>query len=93
MKFDMQTITSYQNAALTEMVRKSAAKSAGQQRYAAVRRFKDFLAQLSLPARLASRAKWYSAPPDSGAGRAGVWLGRRRVRRENGKPFFQPVWC
>lgn len=54
MKFDMQTITSYQNAALTQMVRKALPKAPDSSDTPLSGDSKDFLAQLSLPARLAS---------------------------------------
>ncbi len=54
MKFDLETVTSYQNQALTQMVRKAMPKATGSGDEALSGDSKDFLAQLSLPARLAS---------------------------------------
>lgn len=54
MKFDLQTVTSYQNQALTQMVRKAVPKAPESNDEPLSGDSKDFLAQLSLPARLAS---------------------------------------
>ena len=54
MKFDLETVTSYQNQALTQMVRKAMPKATGSGDEPLSGDSKDFLAQLSLPARLAS---------------------------------------
>lgn len=54
MKFDLQTVTSYQNQALTQMVRKAIPKATVSSDEPLSGDSKDFLAQLSLPARLAS---------------------------------------
>lgn len=88
MKFDMQTITSYQNAALTQMVRKALPKAPGSSDTPLSGDSKDFLAQLSLPARLASEQSGIphhlilaQAALESG------W-GQRQIRRENGEPSF-----
>ncbi len=87
MKFDLQTVTSYQNQALTQMVRKAIPKAtvssdeplSGEQKT---------LAQLSLPARLASEQSGVphhlilaQAALESG------W-GQRQIRKENGDPSF-----
>ncbi len=53
MKFDLQTVTSYQNQALTQMVRQAIPKAPSNEAPLSGDS-KDFLAQLSLPARLAS---------------------------------------
>ncbi len=54
MKFDLETVTSYQNQALTQMVRKAMPKPTASSDEPLTGDSKDFLAQLSLPARLAS---------------------------------------
>ena len=88
MKFDMQTVTSYQNAALTQMVRKALPKAPDSRDTPLSGDSKDFLAQLSLPARLASEQSGIphhlilaQAALESG------W-GQRQIRRENGEPSF-----
>jgi len=88
MKFDMQTVTSYQNAALTQMVRKALPKAPDNSDAPLSGDSKDFLAQLSLPARLASEQSGIphhlilaQAALESG------W-GQRQIRRENGEPSF-----
>lgn len=54
MKFSLETVTSYQNQALTQMVRKAMPKATDGGDTPLSGDSKDFLAQLSLPARLAS---------------------------------------
>ncbi len=88
MKFDLQTVTSYQNQALTQMVRKAMPKTPESSDEPLSGDSKDFLAQLSLPARLASEQSGVphhlilaQAALESG------W-GQRQIRRENGEPSF-----
>lgn len=88
MKFDMQTVTSYQNAALTQMVRKALPKEPDNSDVPLSGDSKDFLAQLSLPARLASEQSGIphhlilaQAALESG------W-GQRQIRQQNGEPSF-----
>ncbi len=88
MKFDLQTVTSYQNQALTQMVRKAVPKAPESSDEPLSGDSKDFLAQLSLPARLASEQSGVphhlilaQAALESG------W-GQRQIRRENGEPSF-----
>ena len=88
MKFDLQTVTSYQNQALTQMVRKAVPKAPESNDEPLSGDSKDFLAQLSLPARLASEQSGVphhlilaQAALESG------W-GQRQIRRENGEPSF-----
>ncbi len=88
MKFDLQTVTSYQNQALTQMVRKAVPKVPESNDEPLSGDSKDFLAQLSLPARLASEQSGVphhlilaQAALESG------W-GQRQIRRENGEPSF-----
>jgi flagellar protein FlgJ len=88
MKFDLQTVTSYQNQALTQMVRKAMPKAPDSSDEPLTGDSKDFLAQLSLPARLASEQSGVphhlilaQAALESG------W-GQRQIRRENGEPSF-----
>lgn len=88
MKFDMQTVTSYQNAALTQMVRKALPKAPDNSDVPLSGDSKDFLAQLSLPARLASEQSGIphhlilaQAALESG------W-GQRQIRQQNGEPSF-----
>ncbi|UJD94295.1 flagellar assembly peptidoglycan hydrolase FlgJ [Lelliottia amnigena] len=88
MKFDLETVTTYQNQALTQMVRKAMPKPAESNDEALSGDSKDFLAQLSLPARLASEQSGVphhlilaQAALESG------W-GQRQIRRENGEPSF-----
>ena len=90
MKFPLETVTSYQNQALTQMVRKAMPKTPdGEGNDAALSGdSKEFLAQLSLPARLASEQSGVphhlilaQAALESG------W-GQRQIKRENGEPSF-----
>ncbi len=88
MKFDLQTVTSYQNQALTQMVRKAIPKATSTSDEPLSGDSKDFLAQLSLPARLASEQSGVphhlilaQAALESG------W-GQRQIRKENGDPSF-----
>lgn len=90
MKFPLETVTSYQNQALTQMVRKAMPKTPdGAGNDAALSGdSKEFLAQLSLPARLASEQSGVphhlilaQAALESG------W-GQRQIKRENGEPSF-----
>ncbi len=90
MKFPLETVTSYQNQALTQMVRKAMPKTPdGAGNDAALSGdSKEFLAQLSLPARLASQQSGVphhlilaQAALESG------W-GQRQIKRENGEPSF-----
>lgn len=88
MTFSLETVTRYQNHALTQMVRKALPKvPEGTGSYLSGGS-KDFLAQLSLPARLASQQSGIphhlilaQAALESG------W-GQRQIRRENGDPSF-----
>ncbi|WP_437888057.1 flagellar assembly peptidoglycan hydrolase FlgJ [Phytobacter sp. V91] len=87
MKFDLETINTYQNQALTQMVRKALPRTpVGDDE--PMSDSKDFLAQLSLPARLASQQSGVphhlilaQAALESG------W-GQRQIKRENGDPSF-----
>ncbi|MCT9843237.1 flagellar assembly peptidoglycan hydrolase FlgJ [Leclercia adecarboxylata ATCC 23216 = NBRC 102595] len=88
MKFDLEKVTSYQNQALTQMVRKAVPKAPESNDEPLTGDSKDFLAQLSLPARLASQQSGVphhlilaQAALESG------W-GQRQIRRENGEPSF-----
>ncbi|MEW5560174.1 flagellar assembly peptidoglycan hydrolase FlgJ [Enterobacter asburiae] len=89
LKFDPATVTSYQNSALTQMVRKAMPKAPDASDAADVPGDShDFLAQLSLPAKLASEQSGIphhlilaQAALESG------W-GQRQIRRENGEPSF-----
>lgn len=88
MKFDGQTVTSYQNDALTQMVRKALPKAPAGSDAPLSGDSKAFLAQLSLPARLASEQSGIphhlilaQAALESG------W-GQRQIRRENGEPSY-----
>lgn len=89
LKFDPATVTSYQNSALTQMVRKAMPKAPDASDAAGVPGdSQDFLAQLSLPAKLASEQSGIphhlilaQAALESG------W-GQRQIRRENGEPSF-----
>lgn len=88
MKFDLERVTSYQNQALTQMVRKAVPKVLESNDEPLTGDSKDFLAQLSLPARLASQQSGVphhlilaQAALESG------W-GQRQIRRENGEPSF-----
>ncbi len=88
MRFDLETVTSYQNQTLTQMVRKALPKVPETNDKALSGDSKDFLAQLSLPARLASEQSGIphhlilaQAALESG------W-GQRQIKRENGEPSF-----
>ncbi|WJD48200.1 MULTISPECIES: flagellar assembly peptidoglycan hydrolase FlgJ [unclassified Enterobacter] len=88
MKFPLETVTTYQNQALTQMVRKAMPKAPEVNDEPLTGDSKDFLAQLSLPARLASQQSGVphhlilaQAALESG------W-GQRQIRRENGEPSF-----
>ena len=88
MKFPLETVTSYQNQALTQLVRKAMPKTPESNDEPLSGDSKDFLAQLSLPARLASEQSGVphhlilaQAALESG------W-GQRQIRRENGEPSF-----
>lgn len=88
MKFDLEKVTSYQYQALTQMVRKAVPKAPESNDEPLTGDSKDFLAQLSLPARLASQQSGVphhlilaQAALESG------W-GQRQIRRENGDPSF-----
>jgi len=88
MKFDLERVTSYQNPSLTQMVRKAVPKVPESNDEPLTGDSKDFLAQLSLPARLASQQSGVphhlilaQAALESG------W-GQRQIRRENGEPSF-----
>lgn len=88
MKFPLETVTSYQNQALTQLVRKAVPKAPEASDEPLTGDSKDFLAQLSLPARLASQQSGVphhlilaQAALESG------W-GQRQIKRENGEPSF-----
>lgn len=88
MKFPLETVTSYQNQALTQLVRKAIPRTTGSNDEPLSGDSKDFLAQLSLPAKLASQQSGVphhlilaQAALESG------W-GQRQIRRENGEPSF-----
>ncbi|MDZ7321356.1 flagellar assembly peptidoglycan hydrolase FlgJ [Kosakonia sacchari] len=88
MKFPLETVTSYQNQALTQLVRKAMPKVPEDGDEPLTGDSKDFLAQLSLPARLASEQSGVphhlilaQAALESG------W-GQRQITRENGEPSF-----
>lgn len=88
MKFSLETVTSYQNQALTQLVRKAMPKTPESHDEPFSGDSKAFLAQLSLPARLASEQSGVphhlilaQAALESG------W-GQRQIRRENGEPSF-----
>lgn len=88
MKFPLETTVSYQNQALTQLVRKAMPKTPDSNDEPLSGDSKDFLAQLSLPARLASEQSGVphhlilaQAALESG------W-GQRQIRRENGEPSF-----
>ncbi|MFC3190314.1 flagellar assembly peptidoglycan hydrolase FlgJ [Pseudocitrobacter faecalis] len=88
MKFDPQTITRYQNDALTQMVRKALPKTSGGSDAPLSGNSKDFLAKLALPAQVASEQSGIphhlilaQAALESG------W-GQRQIRRENGEPSY-----
>jgi flagellar protein FlgJ len=87
MKLDPQTVTSYQNQTLTQMVRQAVPRAPSYEEPMSGDS-KDFLAQLSLPARLASEASGIphhlilaQAALESG------W-GQRQIRTEKGEPSF-----
>jgi flagellar protein FlgJ len=88
MKFDPETINTYQSQAITQMVRKALPKAPENSDEPLSGDSKDFLAQLSLPARLASEQSGVphhlilaQAALESG------W-GQRQITRENGAPSF-----
>lgn len=89
LKFDAETVTRYQNTALTQMVRKAMPKApVAEDTSDLPGDSRDFLAQLSLPAKLASEQSGIphhlilaQAALESG------W-GQRQIRRENGEPSF-----
>ncbi|MGY5957496.1 flagellar assembly peptidoglycan hydrolase FlgJ [Kosakonia sp. BK9b] len=88
MKFPLETVTSYQNQALTQLVRKAMPKAPEDNDEPLSGDSKDFLAQLSLPARLASQQSGVphhlilaQAALESG------W-GQRQIPRENGQPSY-----
>lgn len=88
MKFSLETVTSYQNQALTQLVRKAIPRAIDSNEEPLSGDSKDFLAQLSLPAKLASQQSGVphhlilaQAALESG------W-GQRQIRRENGEPSF-----
>ncbi|MBJ3590054.1 flagellar assembly peptidoglycan hydrolase FlgJ [Salmonella enterica subsp. enterica serovar Saintpaul] len=88
MKFPLETVTSYQNQTLTQLVRKAIPRTAESNDEPLSGDSKDFLAQLSLPAKLASQQSGVphhlilaQAALESG------W-GQRQIRRENGEPSF-----
>ena len=88
MKFSLETVTSYQNQTLTQLVRKAMQRTTESNDEPLSGDSKDFLAQLSLPAKLASQQSGVphhlilaQAALESG------W-GQRQIRRENGEPSF-----
>lgn len=88
MKFPLETVTRYQHQALTQLVSKAMPKAPVSSDEPLSGDSKDFLAQLSLPARLASEQSGVphhlilaQAALESG------W-GQRQIRRENGEPSF-----
>ena len=88
MKFSLETVTSYQNQTLTQLVRKVMPRTTESNDEPLSGDSKDFLAQLSLPAKLASQQSGVphhlilaQAALESG------W-GQRQIRRENGEPSF-----
>ncbi|WP_413594962.1 flagellar assembly peptidoglycan hydrolase FlgJ [Citrobacter youngae] len=88
MKFSLETVTSYQNQTLTQLVRKAIPRAMESNDEPLSGDSKDFLAQLSLPAKLASQQSGVphhlilaQAALESG------W-GQRQIRRENGEPSF-----
>lgn len=88
MKFDLQTVTSFQNDTLTQMVRKALPKTSGGSDAPLSGDSKDFLAKLALPAQVASEQSGIphhlilaQAALESG------W-GQRQIRRENGEPSY-----
>ena len=88
MKFDLETVTSYQNQALTQMVRKAMPKATGSGDEPLSVDSKDFLAQLSLPARLASEQSGVPHHPILAQAALESGWGQRQIRKENGEPSF-----
>ncbi|EMC4310768.1 flagellar assembly peptidoglycan hydrolase FlgJ [Cronobacter sakazakii] len=87
MKFDIDTMNSYRNQAITQIVRQAMPKAPTNEEPLSGDS-KDFLAQLSLPAKLASQQSGVphhlilaQAALESG------W-GQRQIRKENGEPSF-----
>ncbi|UYU33298.1 flagellar assembly peptidoglycan hydrolase FlgJ [Siccibacter colletis] len=87
MKFPLETVTSYQNQTLTQLVRSAVPKPPSNDEPLSGDS-KDFLAQLSLPARLASQQSGIphhlilaQAALESG------W-GQRQIKTESGEPSF-----
>ncbi|ALB62404.1 Flagellar protein FlgJ [peptidoglycan hydrolase] [Cronobacter condimenti 1330] len=87
MKFDIDTMNSYRNQAITQIVRQAMPKAPSNEEPLSGDS-KDFLAQLSLPAKLASQQSGVphhlilaQAALESG------W-GQRQIRKENGEPSF-----
>ncbi|XNM90650.1 flagellar assembly peptidoglycan hydrolase FlgJ [Escherichia coli] len=84
MKFPLETVVRYQNQALSQLVKKAVPRNYDD---SLPGDSKAFLAQLSLPAQLASqRSDAASFDPRSGG--TGIWLGQRQIRRENSKPSY-----
>jgi flagellar protein FlgJ len=88
MKFDLETVNTWQNQTIAQMVRKALPKAPENSDEPMSGDSKDFLAQLSLPARLASQQSGVphhlilaQAALESG------W-GQRQIKRENGEPSF-----
>lgn len=88
LKFDLQTVASYQSASLSRLVRKAIPATPVVQDGELPTDSKDFLAQLSLPAKLASEQSGVphhlilaQAALESG------W-GQRQIRQPNGAPSF-----
>lgn len=88
MKFSLETVTSYQNQALTQLVRKAIPRATESNDEPLSGDSKDFLAQLSLPAKLASQQSGVphhlilaQAALESG------W-GQRQILREDGEPSY-----
>ncbi len=88
MKFDLETVNTWQNQTIAQMVRKALPKAPENSDEPMSSDSKDFLAQLSLPARLASQQSGVphhlilaQAALESG------W-GQRQIKRENGEPSF-----
>ncbi len=86
MKFDLETVNTWQNQTIAQMVRKALPKAPENSDEPMSGDSKDFLAQLSLPARLASQQSGVphhlilaQAALESG------W-GQRQIKRENGEP-------